>query len=739
MAYFSFNGANRRLPGVSNSHLRHSSWIVLLLSFGHGPRGQQVLFKLTGQLKMERQQFGGAAIQNSTSGQKCGASGLVWNPCAQDDLCGRIRQESPDERALIRRRTLSDETVGIVPFKLTPSDLAPIITEFLTSFSAAADDDALKSVTGALGLARRCAKSLSYVTIYRSHPPISVTKMASKIPPELVHRIIDFLSDSPPDLRACSLVCSQWLSSSSRYIFESLTIRADPRFLDLVQFPSNSPPSPECAESADCHTGSSPAVAKHFPVLSQVTKLSLNRTKFASGADFTELISKFTALHELELGWVSCAGVQCGVWPCLPPLESLSIQGFEQSPGIVQWLSSVDYPRTRRLALHISKNAPDPTSLGVVSKFLHRLDGYLEELKLELLPSTYLKWTINLLNLGGLENLRRLRIGHGVHFYPPSTPEPLGMCRVFPTVLEIALSFTSQCQLEELTFDVDIAPTMLSSNSDWFLNTILTSHNVEPIPIVRFHVLGNGRSCGTVAGHCGQFASFMRERGFIGRNIIYSAEDALASSVDVLSCLERFFAHNGFEKLRDGNRSCVEPCWHRTNRDALLCLKTAVHFGRKTTSVLQNSTPNRCRDASDLHHDRTLKMSARISDPGRTEVAICRFPSTQCGRARKGRVTGHMNNLCSANIDPIWKFDPNSSLLLPFRSDFSGYLSCATGVPFPLHVARAGDISGGSQAAILLTPWFCDSVIVIAPSRDEKQPEVPSPQSRIQVHLLLLR
>jgi hypothetical protein len=63
----------------------------------------------------------------------------------------------------------ADETVGIVPFKLTPSDLAPIITEFLTSFSAAADDDALKSVTGALGLARRCAKSLSYVTIYRSH------------------------------------------------------------------------------------------------------------------------------------------------------------------------------------------------------------------------------------------------------------------------------------------------------------------------------------------------------------------------------------------------------------------------------------------------------------------------------------------------------------------------------------------------------------------------------------------
>jgi hypothetical protein len=118
------------------------------------------------------------------------------------------------------------------------------------------------------------------------------------------------------------------------------------------------------------------------------------------------------------------------------------------------------------------------------------------------------------------------------------------MCRVFPTVLEIALSFTSQCKLEELTFDVDIAPTMLSSNSDWFLSTILTSHNVEPIPIVRFHVLGNGQSCGTVAGHCGQFASFMRERGFIGRNILYSAEDVRAP-LNLVSLFEFYFKNQG--------------------------------------------------------------------------------------------------------------------------------------------------------------------------------------------------
>ncbi|KAJ7848493.1 hypothetical protein B0H14DRAFT_2767911 [Mycena olivaceomarginata] len=376
--------------------------------------------------------------------------------------------------------------------------------------------------------------------------------MSSRLPPELIDRIIDFLWDSPSDLFACSLVCSQWLSSSSRYIFESLTVRADPRFLDLVQFPSSVvanytrtlnfhlwPPQADhnASQILRCLpgvlnlraviVGTFPPSPKSFPVLSQVTKVSLRHTRFTSCTDFTQLVSKFTALRELKLGWVIWEGGNCGVWPRFAPgLEYLSIQGFERAPGILQWLSSADYPRTTRLALHISNNAPDPAALGIIAKFLHRLDGYLQDLRLEVYPSTYLKWTLTLLDLGSLENLQRLRIGRGIHFYPPSAPAPLGRCRVFPTVLEIALPFISRGHLKELTFDVEIVPNMLSSNSDWFLENVLTDHNKEPLPIVRFHVLRGGRSYNyeAVARHCAQFACFMRERGIGGANIVYSAE-----------------------------------------------------------------------------------------------------------------------------------------------------------------------------------------------------------------------
>ncbi|KAJ7343721.1 hypothetical protein DFH08DRAFT_701948, partial [Mycena albidolilacea] len=52
--------------------------------------------------------------------------------------------------------------------------------------------------------------------------------MSSTLPPELTDRIIDFLWDHQLDLRACSLVCSQWLPASRFHIFESITIPSDP-------------------------------------------------------------------------------------------------------------------------------------------------------------------------------------------------------------------------------------------------------------------------------------------------------------------------------------------------------------------------------------------------------------------------------------------------------------------------------------------------------------------------------
>jgi hypothetical protein len=131
--------------------------------------------------------------------------------------------------------------------------------------------------------------------------------------------------------------------------------------------------------------------------------------------------------------------------------------------------------------------------------------------------------SITQLELGSLTSLQRLRIGHGIYFYPPETPSELGTCRIFPAVLEIALRFTSRNQLNELIFDVDISADILSK-SDSTLRNILTDPTVEQIPTVRFHVLRGRQSCETVARCRMQFTSLMRARGLMDRDVTYSDE-----------------------------------------------------------------------------------------------------------------------------------------------------------------------------------------------------------------------
>jgi hypothetical protein len=99
------------------------------------------------------------------------------------------------------------------------------------------------------------------------------------------------------------------------------------------------------------------------------------------------------------------------------------------------------------------------------------------------------------------------------------------MCRAFPTVLEIALSLSSRRQLTELTFDVDISSDAWSFNSDSFFKKFLSNDTVEQIPTMQFHVLRGRHSREAVIRHARQFAAFMREKGFISREVIYSAEE----------------------------------------------------------------------------------------------------------------------------------------------------------------------------------------------------------------------
>ncbi|KAJ7333445.1 hypothetical protein DFH08DRAFT_881250 [Mycena albidolilacea] len=372
--------------------------------------------------------------------------------------------------------------------------------------------------------------------------------MFSAMPPELTDRTIDFLWDRQPDLRACSLVCRQWLPSSRRHLFESTTVRPDARFLPFLSSvvtkyartldfrlwpPEMDPLGPEILHHMpmvlnlrNVVLGSLPPSPENFPVLSRVVKLSLQHTEFPSCAELVESLAKFPALRELELAWVTCVDVGHNVWPRFPSgLEYLSIQGFAQTPGILQWLSSDDYPRTRALALHIPNDAPDPALLSTVSKFLRCLDGHLQYLGLAMYPSPNLQSSLAVLDLGGLSNVQRLRIGHGIYFHPPTTHRTSGMCRTFRSVLTTALGLASNNQLAELIFDVEISPDMWSFSSDSFFKGLLRDHTVAQIPVVRLHVLRGSHSYDAAARHCRQFAVYMGERGYVGRNILYSADE----------------------------------------------------------------------------------------------------------------------------------------------------------------------------------------------------------------------
>ncbi|KAJ6585701.1 hypothetical protein B0H19DRAFT_1368919 [Mycena capillaripes] len=331
--------------------------------------------------------------------------------------------------------------------------------------------------------------------------------MYSRVPPELADRIIDFLWDSHCDLRICSLVCSQWLPSSRRHLFEFVVLQSDAQFVALFQtlpnfvsihartldfrrwsgiddtrIPIMLQALPTVRHLRTIIIGSFLPSPEAFPLLPHVPELSLQHTKFASCADFTLLISKFAGLRELKLGSVSWEDAGHKVCPRLKlELEHLSIEGFQQSPDILQWLLCAEYaPRTRGLALYIPNN-PNPASLRIISKYLYRLDGTVRYLRLDLFPSLSLQWTTAMPELGSLTSLQRLRIGQSVQFHPPSTQESTGTCRVFPAVV-LALRFTSKNHLDELIFDVDVASDTWLSNSDSFLTNLLANTAIEQIP-----------------------------------------------------------------------------------------------------------------------------------------------------------------------------------------------------------------------------------------------------------------
>ncbi|KAJ6487075.1 hypothetical protein C8R47DRAFT_1320707 [Mycena vitilis] len=382
--------------------------------------------------------------------------------------------------------------------------------------------------------------------------------MPSSVPPELTDRIIDFLWESQPDLRTCSTVCWRWLPSTRYHLFRIITVRADSRFLTLLQSPSkvvqnhaqaldlrlwplevdmlaSHIPShlPALSVLRTMIIGSFSPCPGSFPLLCGVTKLSFHHTKFAACADFTCFLSKFPGLRELELKWVTWADARDDVSPRIfLDLEMFSIQGFKENPDILRWLSSPHFaPCTRGLSLYLPTNI-DSTALHILSKFLRNNNCHLEYLQLDAYPSPDLQHIIGLLQLKNLTSLNRLRIGHGVYFHSSSTPGTPSTLRIFPVVLDVALRLTSGNQLTELILDVNISvvPWPSTSDSDSFLNLnrFLADPGLAKISTVRFHVIRGGASgtCATtVVAQRQLFVSLMRERELlVGEKFIISDE-----------------------------------------------------------------------------------------------------------------------------------------------------------------------------------------------------------------------
>ncbi|KAJ7607094.1 hypothetical protein DFH06DRAFT_1250182 [Mycena polygramma] len=385
--------------------------------------------------------------------------------------------------------------------------------------------------------------------------------MSTWMPPELADRIIDFLWDSQPDLHACSLVCRQWLPSSRHHLFGWVTVRPTLEFLTLLQSPSNLVPNnarqldfrlwPREMDSVTSQIlhhlakawlvktiiiGTFPPSVPDCPVLSHVSKLCFHRTNFPSFADFARYLGQFPGLRDLELSsptytWPDARDNICPEIPL--ELQSLAIHGVQRNSAILPWLASPEFaPRTRGLSLTFPPQV-DNYVLGVLSQYLRHLDGWLQYLQLDVLPSLHLDETIKGLELDKLSGLLCLRLGRGLYFSIPRVPTTPPTCRTFPEILDIAHRFNSRNQLTELILDVEIAPNLWfsKSDSDLRLKEFLAKPGVNNIPTLRFCILRGREKRQAVDAHRQEFVAFIRERELISldRKVFCSDENGTSS------------------------------------------------------------------------------------------------------------------------------------------------------------------------------------------------------------------
>ncbi|KAJ6476725.1 hypothetical protein C8R47DRAFT_1289984 [Mycena vitilis] len=381
-------------------------------------------------------------------------------------------------------------------------------------------------------------------------------QMSPWMPPELTDCIIDCLSDSQPDLRACSLVCRQWLPSSIHHLFESVTVQPTLGFLTMLQAPSDPvrhhtqtldfriwPPRMDAITSQILEHlshasrlrtiifGPSPPSPLNFQALCQVSALSLQHSCFTSCTDFACFLSSFPALRELELKAVTWADArENGIPQIKLELESLTIQGLRGKSAILPWFSCPDLaPRTRTLCLSLPTKV-DSAALSALSKYLRHLAGHLQYLQLDLYPSLHLDQTIALLELETLTSLRRLRISRGLYSDVPSLHSAAPTFRNFPPILDLGVRLAARNQLAELIFDVEMGTpvSLLLFESGLGLQNILASPGVAKIPRVVFVILrdrGTSEEVADVHHREGVAASMRKEFIWVGGREFSCSDD----------------------------------------------------------------------------------------------------------------------------------------------------------------------------------------------------------------------
>jgi hypothetical protein len=154
--------------------------------------------------------------------------------------------------------------------------------------------------------------------ILRSH-----TRRQSRLPPELIDRIIDYLHDSPADLHTCARVCRAWLDPSRFHLFYTVSIRlmGDRKSAVFSKYRKLYNIIRRCPRIAFHVRELRVGLGYHFWVLSGSTWLKITNI-------LPPLLQSFTRIRKLQI---------CDVgWASLTPDLRKSFRDLTALPSLVQ-------------------------------------------------------------------------------------------------------------------------------------------------------------------------------------------------------------------------------------------------------------------------------------------------------------------------------------------------------------------------------------------------------------------